>query len=57
MKLKSLLTSPKSLQRLLVQLGEPTEIPGRAPARGPAYFSSQVVRRSFGESAHLDMVD
>jgi len=28
MKLKSLLTSPKSLQRLLAQLGEPTDVPG-----------------------------
>ena len=57
MKLNSLLTSPKSLQRLLTLLGEPTEVPGRAPARGPPYFASQVVRRHFGESAQLDMVD
>ena len=27
-------------QRLLVKLGEPTEVAGRAAARGPPYFSS-----------------
>jgi len=51
MKLKSFLTGPKSLQRLLTQLGEPTEVKGKAPARGPPYFASKVVRRHFGEHA------
>ena len=51
MKLKSFLTNPKSLQRLLTQLGEPTEVQGKAPARAPPYFASKVVRRHFGEHA------
>jgi hypothetical protein len=49
MKLKSFLTSPRSLHRLLTRLGEPTEVQGKAPARGPPYFASQAVRRHFGE--------
>jgi hypothetical protein len=50
-KLKSWVTSPKSLQRLLTGLGEPTQVQGKAPARGPPYFFSKVVRRHFGEHA------
>jgi hypothetical protein len=58
MKLKSFLTSPKSLQRLLTHLGEPTEVQGKAPARGPPYFASKLLRRRFGEHAsQLDMLD
>jgi hypothetical protein len=60
MKLKSFLTSPKSLQRVLARLGEPTQVQGKAPARGPPYFASRVVRRQFGESdesAQLEMLE
>ena len=49
MKLKSWLTSPKSLRRLLTKLGEPTQVQGKAPARAPPYFASKMVRRHFGE--------
>jgi hypothetical protein len=51
-----LLTSPKSLQRLLAQLGEPTVVKGKAPARGPPYFASKVVRRHFGVDEHAPQV-
>jgi hypothetical protein len=58
MKLKSFLSSPKSLQRLLTRLGEPTDVQGKAPARGPPYFASKVLRRRFGEhESQLDMLD
>ena len=57
MKLKSFVTNPKSLQRLLTELGEPTQVQGKTPARGPPYFASQVVRRHFGEPAQLEMLD
>jgi len=46
MKLKSFLTSPKSLRRLLTRLGEPTEVQGKAPARGPPYFDYGVACQS-----------
>jgi hypothetical protein len=49
MKLKSFLTSSRSLHRLLTRLGEPTEVQDKAPARGPPYFASKLVRRHFGE--------
>jgi hypothetical protein len=31
--------------------GEPTKVKGKAPARGPPYFASKVLRRHFGEHA------
>ena len=59
MKLKSFLTSPKSLRRLLTRLGEPTDVQGKAPARAPPYFASKMVRRRFAEqqqpSSQLDV--
>ena len=51
MKLKSFLTRESSLHRLLTELGEPTHVQGKAPARGPPDFASKVVRRLFGESS------
>ena len=52
------LTCPKSLQRLLTRLGEPTDVQGKASARGPPYFASKLLRRRFGEHAcQLDMLD
>jgi hypothetical protein len=58
MKLKSFVTSEKSLQRLLSRLGEPTDVQGKAPARGPPYFDSRVLRQRFGEhSTQLDLLD
>ncbi len=46
MKLKSFLTSPKSLRRLLTRLGEPTDVRGKAPARAPPYFDYGVACQS-----------
>ena len=58
MKLKSFLTGGKSLQSLLSRLGEPTDVQAKAPARGPPYFASQVLRRRFAEqTTQLDMLD
>ena len=58
MKLKSFITREKSLQRLLERLGEPTEVPPRAPARGPPYFKTPVLRRRFGgQEAQREMFD
>ena len=56
MKLKSFLTSPKSLRRLLIRLDEPLEVQGKASARGPPYFASKVVRRRLAQqSSQLGM--
>jgi hypothetical protein len=49
MQLKAFLTSARSLERLCRKLGDPTAPPERAPARGPPYFASKIVRRSLGE--------
>jgi hypothetical protein len=49
MQLKAFITSAKSLERLCLNLGDPTAPPERAPARGPPYFASKVVRRALGE--------
>jgi hypothetical protein len=49
MKLKSFLTRESSLHRLLTELGEPTHVQGKAPARGPPYFASNIVRRYLRE--------
>jgi hypothetical protein len=58
MKLKSFLTSEKSLLRLLSRLGQPAGVQGKAPARGPPYFASQVLRQRFAERVpQLDMLD
>jgi hypothetical protein len=42
------MTSAKSLERLCRKLGDPTSPPERAPARGPPYFATKVVRRALG---------
>ena len=58
MKLKSFITRQSSLRRLLERLGEPTEPPPRAPARGPPYFKTHAVRRRFGgELGQIEMFD
>jgi hypothetical protein len=58
MKLKSLLSSGESLQRLLSRLGEPTDVQAKAPARGPPYFASRVLRHRFAQpTTQLDILD
>jgi hypothetical protein len=45
MRLVSLITEPDSIVRYLTHIGEPTEPPPLAPARGPPYYQSRVLRR------------
>jgi hypothetical protein len=49
MKLLAFVTDPKSVARYLRSLGEPTDAPARAPARGRPYWKSTVLRRVAGE--------
>ena len=49
MKLRALLTNPKSITRFLRSLGQPTEPPPVAPARGPPFYKSPALRRKLGE--------
>jgi hypothetical protein len=51
MRLVALLTETKSVARFLKAIGEPTELPARAPARGPPYWKSTVLRRAAGHGA------
>lgn len=48
MKLLAMVTDAESITRYLRSLGEPTELPHAAPARGPPYWQSRVLRRSAG---------
>jgi hypothetical protein len=45
MKIVALVTEPDSIARTLQHLGEHTEPPPLAPARGPPYYQSRVLRR------------
>jgi hypothetical protein len=49
MRLVALVTEAASVRRFLRALGEPTDTPTRAPARGPPYWRSRVLRRAAGE--------
>jgi len=49
MRLVALVTEAASVRRFLRGLGEPTDTPTRAPARGPPYWMSRVLRRAAGE--------
>jgi hypothetical protein len=44
MKLLAMITAGKSIERYLAKLGEPTDVPGRSPSRGPPYWKSRVLR-------------
>jgi hypothetical protein len=44
-RLLALVTEPKNVARFLRHLGEPTDLPRRAPARDPPYWQSRVLRR------------
>jgi len=46
MRLLAMITDPTSITRYLRALGEPTDAPTRAPARGPPYWQSRVLRRA-----------
>jgi hypothetical protein len=51
MRLVALVTEPASTRRFLRGLGETHDAPVRAPARGPPYWKSRVVRRAAGETS------
>ena len=48
MRLLVMITEPRTIACFLRALGEPPDVPPRAPARGPPYWKSQVLRRSAG---------
>jgi hypothetical protein len=45
MKLLAVVKNPASIARYLAAAGELTEVPSRAPGRGPPHWRSQVLRR------------
>jgi len=49
MRLVALVTEAASVRRFLRRLGESTDAPARAPARGPPYWRSRGLRRAAGE--------
>jgi hypothetical protein len=49
LKLRSLVMEAHNIERFLRHIGEPIQVPPRAPARDPPYFKSKVLRRKFGE--------
>ncbi|WP_437574847.1 hypothetical protein [Sorangium sp. So ce887] len=52
MKLVAMITEPSIIARFLTALGEPTDVPGRSPNRGPPYWKSTVLRRkALGDAA------
>ena len=46
MKLVAMVTDPKNVRAYLRGIGEPYEVPGRSPSRGPPYWRSTVLRRN-----------
>ena len=51
MKLIALVQDAENIARYLRHLGLPTEVPPMAPARGPPFWQSRVLRRRYGEPA------
>ena len=45
MKLVALVIDDRSIVRYLKKTGEPTQLPARAPSRGPPFWASTVLRR------------
>jgi hypothetical protein len=50
------LTDPDEIRRYLTHVGEPSEPPALAPARGPPYYQSRVLRRR-GPEQQVEMFD
>ncbi len=48
MKLVAMVQEPRGIRRFLEGLGEPHDVPPRAPARAPPYYRSAVIRRIAG---------
>jgi hypothetical protein len=57
MKLRALVVTAAGIVRYLRWLGEPTEPPTLAPARGPPFFKSRVIRRRLGEPVQAELFD
>jgi hypothetical protein len=51
MKIIALVQDAESIARYLRHLGLPTEEPSMAPARGPPFWQSRVLRRRYAEPA------
>lgn len=49
LKLLAVITDGRSVRRYLARAGERTDVPDRAPARGPPYWKSTVLRRRAGD--------
>ncbi len=49
MRLLAVGTKAESVRRYLERLGEPADPPLQAPARGPPYWKSMVLRRKAGD--------
>jgi hypothetical protein len=49
MKVIALVRDPQGIARYLRHLGLPTEEPSMAPAHGPPFWRSRVLRRRYGE--------
>jgi hypothetical protein len=45
MKLLALVVDDRSVARCLKKIGEATDVPSRAPPRGPPFWASTVLRR------------
>jgi hypothetical protein len=45
MRLLAMLTEDRDIRRYLRGIGEPTELPTQAPARGPPFWKSRALRR------------
>ena len=53
MRLLAVVKNPLSIARYLTAAGELTDVPSRAPSRGPPYWKSQVLRRQArGDEGH-----
>ncbi|MBK7583313.1 MAG: transposase [Myxococcales bacterium] len=60
MKLRHLVMATASIERYLAWLGEPSDPPRLAPARGPPYFKHPAIRRRLadpGEPAQAELFD
>ena len=53
MRLLAVVKNPASITRYLAAAGELTDVPSRAPGRGPPYWKSRVLRRqALGDGDH-----
>ena len=57
LKLRALVITAAGIRRYLRWLGEPSEPPALAPARGPPFFQSVALRRKLGEPVQAELFD